>query len=243
MTRWIRPILVQSVPHLVAGGLILACIQLAFWQQDRADEKATLLSQWENAPILETQSPTELAKAPMFSEVRVTGDWEPTRHILLDNQTRQNHPGVHVFVPFRLAQSKTIYFVNRGWQPWYRTADQWPEYETPKGTQTIQGRLSAPPRVGLQIGEAAPLDPDDWPNLMTYFDIGRIQAVFGPDVAERIILLEPSEPTHLSGDPWPSVNMGPDRHLAYAFQWFAIALAILVIWIALTYRFYRKRHE
>lgn len=243
MTRRIRPFLIQSIPHLVAGGLILVCIQLAFWQQERAAEKASLLSQWETAPILETPSPTELAQAPLFAEVRLTGHWEPTRHILLDNQTRQNHPGVHVFVPFRLAESQMIYMVNRGWQPWYRVTDEWPEYDTPEGEQTIQGRLSAPPRVGLQIGEASPLDPNEWPNLMTYFDTHRIQAVFGPDVAERVILLEPTELAHLSGDPWPSVNMVPDRHLAYAFQWFAIALAILVIWIALTYRFYRKHHE
>ncbi len=243
MTRRIQPFLVRSVPHLVAGALILVCIQLAFWQQDRAQEKAQLLDQWETAGVIEAQSLAELEQAPLFADVTITGQWDSKRHILLDNQTRQNHPGVHVFVPFRLAGSNAIYFVNRGWQPWYRVSGEWPEYETPGGIQTIRGRLTKPPRVGFQIGEAQPLDPDNWPNLMTYFDVSRLQAVFGPEVAQRVILLDSTHPAHLSGDPWPSVNMGPDRHLAYAFQWFAIALAILIIWIALTYRFYRKHHE
>lgn len=243
MTHWIRSFLIQSIPHLVAGGLILVCIQLAFWQQDRAKEKASLLSQWQTASIIEANNLTELEQAPLFSKVTITGQWDPTRHVLLDNQTRQNHPGVHVFVPFQLDGSDAVYFVNRGWQPWYRVTDEWPQYDTPAGNQTIRGRLSQPPQVGFQLGEASPLDPNNWPNLMTYFDISRIQTAFGPEVAERIVLLDPEDPSHLSGDPWPSVNMGPDRHLAYAFQWFAIALAILIIWIALTYRLYRKHHE
>jgi len=243
MTRRIKPFLVHIIPHLVAIGLIFVCIELALWQQDRAQEKATRLAQWESAATLEINSPAELEQAPPYTEVRLTGQWDLSRHILLDNQTRQNHPGVHVFVPFRPAGSDVIYFVNRGWQPWYRVSGEWPEYQTPEGAQTIQGRLSPPPSVGFQLGEASPLDPEQWPNLMTYFDLSRLQAVFGPEVADRVILLDPSDPAHLSGDPWPSVNMGPDRHRAYAFQWLAIASAIFIIWLALSYRFYRKRHE
>ncbi len=243
MTRRFNPFLARIVPHLVAIGLIFACIELALWQQDRAQEKAALLNQWETAATIEINSPLELEQAPLYTEVRLTGRWDQRRHILLDNQTRQNHPGVHVFVPFRPTGTDVIYFVNRGWQPWYRVSGEWPEYETPQGIQTIQGRLSSPPSVGFQLGQASPLDPDQWPNLMTYFDLSRLRAVFGPDVADRVILLDPSDPAHLSKDPWPSINMGPDRHQAYAFQWLAIALAIFVIWLALSFRFYRKRHE
>jgi surfeit locus 1 family protein len=241
MTRSFGQISKHIVPHVVAAGLIVVCLQLSHWQTNRADEKASLIQQWANAPTLFAEDIGVLADAPTYTKVSLTGRFDPERHILLDNQTRNNHPGVHVFVPFLLDGSDLIYLVNRGWQPWFRHLGQWPEYPTPTNTLTIQGRLSDPPRVGFQLGEAAPLDPSSWPNLMTYLDLGRIQTVLGPDVASRIILLDPEDPMHLSKDPWPSVNMGPDRHTAYAFQWLAIAVAILIIWIALSYRFYWRK--
>jgi len=234
----------RVLPHLVAIGCIVACIQLGFWQQQRADYKQARLTQWAQAPMLVSPSTQQMQTAPPFSQVELTGRFDPQRHILLDNQTRNNHPGVHVFVPFRLSGGSTIVMVNRGWQPYYRHTQQWPEYSTPEQTLTITGRLSPPPRVGLQLGQAAPLDPEQWPNLMTYFDLGRIQTVFGPEVFEQILLLHPDHPAHLSQDPWPEVNMGPDRHTAYAFQWFTIAGVIFLIWLGLSYRFYRtKSHE
>jgi cytochrome oxidase assembly protein ShyY1 len=34
----------------------------------------------------------------------------------------------------------------------------------------------------------------------------------------------------------PSLRFGPARHLGYAFQWFALAIAAVVIFIALNLR-------
>lgn len=231
----------HAIPHLAALCLVLVCFELAGWQQDRAAEKARLIEQWDQALDLSSNAPVNLNSAPLFSKITLEGELDQTRHVLLDNQTRNNHPGVHVLVPFYPAQSEHIILVNRGWQPWLRHSGEWPKYETPEGLITIQGRLSDPPKVGFQLGEVPPLNDQAWPNLMTYFDLSRIQEAFGPDVVSRIILLDPTSPHHLSKDPWPSVNMTPERHQAYAFQWLAIALAIGLIWASLSYRFYWKK--
>lgn len=234
-------LLKHAVPHVVAFGLILVCVQLAEWQQGRAAEKARLIEQWDQALSLTIDTPLDLDRAPLFAKITLEGRFDPTRHLLLDNQTRNNHPGVHVLVPFYPARSERIILINRGWQPWLRHSGQWPEYETPEGQVTLQGRLSEPPSVGFQLGEVPPLNANEWPNLMTYFDFSRIQEVFGPNVSNRTILLDPTDPHHLSQDPWPSVNMTPERHRAYAFQWLAIALAIGLIWASLSYRYYWKK--
>lgn len=230
----------RTLPHVAALLLMGLCAQLAIWQKHRAEEKAALLVAWEEAPTLVNPDAQMLVKAPDFTKVSLTGIFDPQRHILLDNQTRNNHPGVHIFVPFALEGQDVTYLVNRGWQPWFRYSNQWPEYDTPIEVVSITGRVSQPPRVGFRLGEASPLTQNQWPNLMTYLDLGPIRSVLGSQIADRVILLDPDDTHHLSKDPWPTVNMGPDRHLAYAFQWIAIALAIGVLWIALTYRFYRK---
>lgn len=231
----------QLIPHLVAFGLIVVCLLLSQWQDRRAAEKSHLLSQWENAPTLSVASKEELDRAPLFSKISLKGRFDPSREVLLDNKTRQNHPGLHVFTPFRLTNSEVIILVNRGWQPWLRHSGSWPQYPTPLDDVRISGRLNSPPTVGLRLGEPKALDQEQWPNLVTYFDIARLTEAFGPSLHSRVLLLEPEDSNHLSRDPWPSVNMTPERHRAYAFQWLAIALAIGIIWVALSYRFYWKK--
>jgi cytochrome oxidase assembly protein ShyY1 len=235
----LRPFLqiANWLPHLAALAALFLCARLAFWQIDRAEEKEQRLQQWQTAPTmaLDPDSPP-----PRFATVSTSGAFDSKRHVLLDNQIRNGHPGVHVFTPFQPVGSETIYMVNRGWQPWDRNAGQAPRFPTPQGSTTITARVSDAPRVGLQLGEAAPLDPANWPNLMTYYDKQRIQEALGAKVAGDVLLLDPIHPAHLSGDEWARVNMGPERHLGYAFQWASIGLAIFLIWLILTYRKFRR---
>ena len=227
------------VPHLAALLVILACARLAVWQLDRADHKRTLIDQWTDAPAVTLAAAAENPRA-VYTRVEGRGRFDAERQVFLDNQIRLNHAGVHVFTPFIPESGERFYLVNRGWQPWSRQADGWPQYSTATDPITLRGRLSDPPRVGVQLGRAAPLDVKDWPNLMTYFDLERLREAYGSDLASQVILLDPDHPAHLSGDEWQLINMGPERHRAYAFQWASIGLAVLVIWLVLTLRSRRR---
>jgi surfeit locus 1 family protein len=233
-------VLRRWTPHLAALVVLLACIHLALWQLDRASEKDRLISQWETAPTL-SLAEANLDETEAYAQVAGTGQFDTRRHILLDNQIRNNHPGVHVFTPFRPQDSDRIILVNRGWQPWDRRSGQWPEFQTPDQAIHIEGRVSQPPRVGIQLGRAEPLNPDDWPNLMTYFDFERITDVFGDNVHAQVLLLDPAHPAHFTGDAWRLVNMGPEKHRGYAFQWASIGLAVFLIWLVLTIRSFRRQ--
>ncbi len=226
------------LPHLAAIVLVLVCARLAVWQFDRAEAKEERMTQWNDAPTIALDAVPE---PPLFSTVSAIGHFDPERHILLDNQIRNGHAGVHVFTPFVLEGTDQIYMVNRGWLPWDRRAQQGKPFATDKDVMRISGRLSDAPQVGLQLGEATALDSNAWPNLMTYYDIARIREVLGPAVSDTVVLLEPSHPAHLTGDDWQAVNMGPERHLGYAFQWISIGTAIVILWLILTYRSFRKQ--
>ena len=133
-----------------------------------------------------------------------------------------------------------ILLVNRGWHPLASRQAPLPEIDTPNEPLEITGRLANPPRVGLQLGEAGPLDADKWPNLVTYLDLDRVEKALGDEVAGRIILLDPENAVHLSGDEWRPVNFGPDRHRAYAWQWITMAAVVFLIWVVLTWRSLQK---
>lgn len=236
MTRRLSRQFRRLLPHLAAVLVLGLCVQLALWQVERAGQKQVLIDQWESAPagVL-----ADFESLEHFARASGQGRFDPQRHVLLDNQVRQNHPGVHVFTPFALPDGEVV-MVNRGWQPWDRRAGRFPEFETPDSPLLITGRVSEPPRVGFQLGTAMPLDPESWPNLMTYYDTDLIASALGVNLADRVLLLEPDHPAHLSGDAWPTVNMGPERHIGYAVQWASIGSAVLLIWIFLTYKSWRR---
>lgn len=237
MTRRPLSLLRQLIPHLAAILVLLLCARLAWWQFERADHKQTLLDQWESAPAGALIEYDELAQ---FAEAAGYGQFDPMRHVLLDNQIRNNRPGVHVFTPLTLENGRLL-MVNRGWQAWDRSVTAFPEFATPDSPLMVSGRVSDPPRVGFQLGTAAPLDADRWPNLMTYYDSDLIGEALEVELSDRVLLLDPDHPAHLSGDPWPTVNMGPERHIGYAVQWIGIGTTVLVIWIFLSYRAWQRR--
>jgi len=227
------------IPHIAALLVILACGRLALWQLDRAAEKSEILSHAERSERidlnqwLDQHSITALAP---FTEVSVTGRFDVQRHVLLDNQVRHHHPGVHVWVPFKLSEPAVTLLVNRGWQPWERRSGRWPQYDTPEHSMSLHGRLSDPPRPGLQLGTQAPLDGQQWPALLTYLELDLVAEGLGTTLSDQVLWLDAESPWHLTGDPWQHVVMGPERHTAYAFQWLAIGLAVIIIWLVLTLR-------
>lgn len=229
----------RIVPHLTAAIVIVLCAHLSLWQIDRAADKQQRLDAWQEASPVELSgdAPESLLHRP----VAARGRFDPERHVLLDNQMRNHHSGVHVFTPFRPEGRDEIWLVNRGWQPMTRRAGGMPQFDTPPGVVAIQGRLAEPPDVGLRLGQSRELDDENWPHLVTYFDLERIRPVFEQPVRSSVILLDPDHPAHLSGDEWRPVTFGPERHRAYAFQWAAIGSAVLIVWIALTLRSLRRK--
>lgn len=222
---------VRWLPWLAAVVVIAGCIRLSVWQLDRAAEKEGLREARQQAPAI-TLADVD-ASTPRFARVTGDGRFDGHRQVLLDNQVSDGRAGVHVFTPFQAGGR--VFLVNRGWAVLDRGGEL-PDPPVPEGLERIQGILDDPPQVGFQLGRAAPLDPDQWPNLVTYYDPERLSGVFGPDLATRVIRLAPDHPAHLTGIAWPEMRFGPQRHRAYAFQWALLAAAVAVIAIGLWLR-------
>ncbi|NEZ04034.1 SURF1 family protein [Wenzhouxiangella sp. XN201] len=233
--RALRSLSVRLLPHLAAAGVILLCVHLANWQFDRAAYKRDLVEGWEQAPALALETAASQAQEGPI-QVDARGRFDNQRLILLDNQVRAGQAGVHVYTPFMPGGQDKTWLVNRGWHALPDRSAGLPAIETPGDTMSITGRLVDAPRVGRQLGEARALDAEDWPQLVTYLDLERVAEALGHGLGDRVILLDPEHPAHLTGDPWRPVVFGPDRHRAYAWQWITMAVVVFLIWIFLTWR-------
>ncbi|MBY6205390.1 SURF1 family protein [Halomonas denitrificans] len=233
---FVRSTVRALVPHIAAAFVVGACLWLMTWQLDRADDKRARLAEVADAP---TRPLAELDPATATpTRVAGRGRFDGDRQVLLDNRVFNRQPGVHVLTPWVLDDGRIV-LVDRGWAAWPDRSAPRPDPVAPP-TERIAGLLVDPPEVGLRLGETAPLDPDDWPNLLTYHADGPLRAVFGDALLPQIVQLDPAHPGHLTGADWPVVTFGPERHIGYAVQWGLMAAVVAAIWIVLTLRARRR---
>lgn len=206
---------------------------LGVWQWQRMHEKQALIASFEEAP----QRPYEDAagRATGYDRVTVSGHYVTAWHLLHDNRIENGRVGVHVLSVFEPESGPPI-LVNRGWLPLAADRRSLPEVPTPAGRITLSGLLAPLPGGGVRLGDPDPLDDLDGPKLITYIDRGRLASRLDRRLAPRILLLDAADPTGFGARAWQPAVMLPGQHRAYAVQWFALALAAVIICFTLGVR-------
>jgi surfeit locus 1 family protein len=210
--------------------MLLAVVfaSLGQWQRHRAVEKAVLEKKFLNAGDVPLEQ--ALRMDLRFAHVSAKGHYDQKRHILLDNQVYHGQVGVHVYTPFYLADGKAI-LINRGWLPLAANRKKLPPVPTPAGPLVVRGRLNTAPVPGRRLGPADKLERNHWPQLVTYLDIADISRAIGTPLDPHVVQLASSEPSGFSGRDWKPAYLTAARHRAYAFQWFSLAAACIVMWL------------
>jgi cytochrome oxidase assembly protein ShyY1 len=216
------------LPTLVVAVLLPVLVLLGFWQLARAEEKRQLLASYDARrsadpmPISELENIADKA----YRRVHLSGHFDAEHSVLLDNRTRDGQAGVELLQPFYDQASNLWLLVNRGWLPWpdRRTAAQ---YTTPPTLESLDAWVYVPPGATFQL--QADAHSDQWPLLVNAVHPQALWQQLGRTGLAYEVRLEPS-PAAYQAD-WPVVAMGPERHQAYAVQWFALAAALLGLFI------------
>lgn len=224
----------------VLAVLVIAMfVRLGFWQSQRAVEKQAMLDA--AAQVLDTRQPVSLAAAT--APGRTEGyDWAAGRGrfdqrdaLLLDNQQRDGRNGVRAYRIF-LPEEGGPLLIDMGWLP-LGGERVLPVIERPGGLIELRGLLAPPPSVGIALGAPLVRDGDAW--LMTRVDPVAIASATGLSIpiAPRVLRLDPALPLGFDRDLELLANtLPPAKHQGYALQWFALALAVLVTALVLTFR-------
>lgn len=230
--------LFKSFRPSMAATLVLFLLASLFatlgsWQTQRAEEKEGLERQHRTAPPLSLAAAIE--RGSRFSPVDVIGHYDLRRHILLDNKIWQGRAGVYVFTPFYTNGGRTI-LVNRGWLPLAPDRKTLPDVPTPKQQVVLRGSLNTLPVPGRILGPADRIEKEQWPQLVTYLNLPDISESLETPLENWVIQLSKSEPSGFEGREWKPVFLSPERHRGYAFQWFALVAACVVMWVYLGFR-------
>jgi surfeit locus 1 family protein len=211
-------------------------VRLGFWQLSRASEKdarhAAIVAQMK-APELDTAA--LLAQPSYFEQlhqrVGLQGEWLPEHTVYLDNRPMIGRAGFWVLTPLQL-NATTRVLVQRGWVPRHQLdRTLLPAIQTSLGVVQVHGRI-APPPSDLMVLSAEPEVTDAASrsskirqnlNLQTY------AAQTGGVFAAVVLQTDPASEGLLRD--WPEIAAGVEKNLAYAFQWFALAVLQLMLYI------------
>lgn len=218
---------------LLAVAGCAAALSLGAWQLGRADAKQQLLSDYLQAT---TQAPLPLDPAqagtaqPHAASVR--GVYLGDRQLLLDNQARREEPGYHVWTPLRL-EGGGLVLVSRGWIKQFARRDQPVPLAAPSGQVEVRGYWRELPRPGLRLPPPPCRKAESFPQFVVYPRAAELACVLGEPVADGLLLLHPQESGGYVREWTFSDAVPPERHIGYAVQWFAIALAIFILYLKL----------
>lgn len=230
----LRLTLIPSIAYVL---LMVLLISLGNWQLSRSSEKAAYLAEQEKQSQLPPLSLTsELpadAASIRYRTVELTGRYDADRQFLLDNQIRHGKAGYFVMTPLLPENSNTAVLVNRGWIEASRDRQTLPDIPLQKSKVTVQGRINAFPDVGYHL-EGAEIPTDTWPSLVQLIDSNIIAEKLGYPLADYQIELHQAEDEGYLREWHIATVIPPEKHVAYAVQWYGLALTLtaLFIWYA-----------
>ena len=217
--RWV-------VVVLIAFAILMG---LAVWQLQRAASKTQILQRI--AELGQAGSVTAQHIHGLSSEaadgLNVTAEarWLSPSVWLLDNQIVKGRIGYNVIVPMQL-QTADVVLVNLGWVAAPAKREELPQVDVPASLQ-IDGILRT--RIGgIRLGQNFE-DNGRWPMRIQQIDFEALSASLKQPLYPGIIYQLQNSPYLVH---YQSVVMPPERHRAYALQWFLLALAVLVVGLA-----------
>jgi surfeit locus 1 family protein len=246
--RWI-------LSHLFVLAVVVAFVNLGFWQLRRLDERRTYNATVESrqdlpaAPLDElladgTTSTPEAVDEVTFRPTVVSGTYQTDQEVLIRNRTFDGVPGYWVVTPLLLDDGSAV-AVNRGWVPFAPTSPDgpWPQFAPTSGRVSVEGMVRAPQArsTGLVGG---PKDAEEgrlW--TLSRVDVGRLQQQAPEPLYPLFVDLRTSDPAQ-SGDlplPVPPPELGEGNHLNYAGQWFIFATLTVIVYPLLLRRVARNK--
>ncbi|MEM8594189.1 MAG: SURF1 family protein [Pseudomonadota bacterium] len=206
-------------------------IKLGMWQLDRAEQKR----------VIETQIQEQQHASPLdicTLEANDTGllQYQPVvlngvmteSHVLVDNQTHKGKVGYEVIQLVNACN--TSYAVSRGFVQGNLDRRILPNVDVlASHTVSISGYLYKQP-ANRFIEDAQYPDSVVWPMRLAQLDLHAIGKYADHPVFPMVIRLQTDHPLLFDAH-WMTLNMKPEKHTAYAVQWFGLALLLFGLFI------------
>lgn len=214
--------------YVIYSILLLLLMQLGLWQLHRADEKQAILKQYHQM----MKRPEKIWQAgdiePMaFQRILVEGSTLPLR-FYLDNQFYEHRIGYDVLIPVQLADD-SILLVDAGWVLASTDRQVLPRLKSALKKNNWRGQVYVPPMHPIQLGRFVDHQQNQL-YVIESLDFSELEKILKHPIHHWVLRLNP-ENNSVFQRKWQIINVAPQRHKAYALQWFTMALVVVVIFL------------
>lgn len=216
---------------LVTLLLLYIMMSLGFWQLDRAEFKDTLQQKIGERKTLSAVGIGELPESVedrRYLPVSFSAEFDSQHIFLLDNITFKGRVGYHVLTPAKVSAAKAVLVV-RGFVDIGESRQLHPVIETPAGVINIRGLLDLPASRGLVLADNLH-NAETWPVVLQYVDLEEMSQLLGYELYDMVLWLDTDGAGSYQYD-LPVLNLNAAKNNGYAFQWFALSTALLLIYI------------
>jgi surfeit locus 1 family protein len=215
-------------PSVIAGCGVLLLVVLGTWQVLRLFEKRDINGmRAERLAMTEAALPVALPDpaAWEFRRVLARGRLDHARELHLPCRSQRGNEGTCILVLLHRAEGAPI-LVNRGWVPPSRKDPA----RRPAAQIAGETSIAAVLRVAPQRTRFMP-DNEPAKNVWFFYDLPAMGRALGAPELAPFYLEASVDPRAPEGAPLGGQTRFqlPDNHLGYAFTWFALAIALAVI--------------
>ena len=212
--------------------LIALLLSLGFWQLGRAEQKKIFFNKQQLSAqmvVIKLTEDTDLEKIE-YRKVELRGYYDNTKQYLIDNQIVNGQAGYFVLTPFKIKGMDLSILVNRGWVVLNKNRLILPDIPVEERQRTILGRIKHFPAVGIQLA-GAEIPTKGWPSVVQVVDSHVLAEKLGYPLFSFQIELDQIMSDGYSREWKKNTIMPPEKHVAYAVQWFGLALTLTVLFI------------
>ena len=222
---------------LVFSGLV----KLGLWQSDRALQKEQRI-----ATIAELSQTQALSLEQVLSEkneindlpISMNGEFDNEIIFLLDNQTNKGQLGYRVYQVFN--SGKQAVLVNLGWVVGSISRQEIPNVQAITGKHRLSGHVRKIEK-GIMLMEQI-LVKNEWPLRVQQIELDKFSTLISRQLLPFVVYLDKTESVGYEKN-WQPIVMSPEKHRAYAFQWFSLAIAWLLLMIWASIKFSKNSEE
>ena len=244
MTDNVRPSIRFLLIQACTLVLLVSFVSLGTWQLGRGDVKNEIEA---SAAANDLEYSTVTLPLPDYEDwryrrIQLQGKFLSTQQFLLDNQIRDGIAGYSVLTPFNVKDSNVWVLVDRGWVPQGQDRTVLPVISLVETPTTIPGSVYVPYDDSFSLGGIAEGEDRGWPRRIQYVDYQQLAQRLQLELQPFTLRLSADVPNGYRRD-WAQSQLSASKHYGYAFQWFAMALAVLVLWWVYSIRPRLKRNR
>ena len=218
--------------QIMSLATLVLFLSLGTWQLSRGNIKSDIESATSTSDqvyIYEDIAPENLASW-RYKKIKLSGVYDSTKQFLLDNQVRDRITGYNVLTPFYVESQQQWVLVDRGWIPQGQHRDELPVIDAELNKRlTISGSIYVPYDKAYSLGGIAEGEDVGWPRRIQFVDYQQLSERLGVSLQQFTLRLAATEQHGYRRD-WMENNMSSQKHYGYAFQWYAMACAVVILW-------------